>query len=79
MIHENEKSRRKPAKDPNVYPPGWNRQRVERIIDYYDRRKDQVVLRRSGVSPAKEMVWMEIPEGLVPKVQKLIAGRRKSA
>jgi hypothetical protein len=79
MMRKIENTRRKSAKDPNVYPKGWNRQRVDKIIRYYDRLKDRPVLERPRVSKAGELVWMEIPEALVPKVQKLIAGSKKSA
>jgi hypothetical protein len=79
MIRKNANSRRKSAKDPNIYPKGWNRQRIEEVIKYYDRLKDHRVLERPRVSNAGELVWMEIPENLVPKVQKLIAGSKKSA
>ncbi|MGD0464451.1 MAG: hypothetical protein ABSB74_18355 [Tepidisphaeraceae bacterium] len=79
MMAKNENPRRTPARDPNVYPEGWNRQRVHKVIKYYDRLKDQRVLVRPTVAKAGELVWMEIPEGLVPKVQKLIAASKKSA
>jgi hypothetical protein len=79
MTRKNGSSPRKPAKDPNVYPPGWNYRRVQKIIKYYDRMKDQPVLGPSRVTDVQEMVWMEIPEDLVPKVQKLIVASRKSA
>ncbi|MGD0540326.1 MAG: hypothetical protein ABSB33_02300 [Tepidisphaeraceae bacterium] len=79
MMSKNEHARRRSAKDPNVYPKGWNRERVHDVIKYYDRLKDQPVLDRPRVAKADELVWMEIPEGLVPKVQKLIAASRKSA
>ena len=49
------------------------------VIRYYDRRKDQPVLHGSRLSKAAEAVWMEIPQDLVTKVQKLIADRKKSA
>jgi hypothetical protein len=79
MTRKNGSSRRKRAKDPNVYPPGWNYQRVQKIIKYYDGLKDQPLLPELRMSNAKEMVWMEVPEALVPKVQKLIVASRKSA
>jgi hypothetical protein len=79
MTRKNGSPRRKLAKDPNIYPPGWNYRRVQKIIKYYDRLKDQPVLRRPRVSYVQDMVWMEIPEDLVPKVQKLIVASRKSA
>jgi hypothetical protein len=79
MIRKNGNPRKKQAKDPNVYPKGWNRQRVQDVIKYYDGMRNQRVLERPSVSKAAELVWMEIPEDLVPKVQKLIAGSKKSA
>lgn len=70
----------KDRRDPNVYPPGWDRQRVEAIAEYYDQRKDQAVLDPHSVAEASiGSVWMEIPEDLVPQIRKLIARRRKSA
>jgi hypothetical protein len=67
-------------KDPNVYPPGWDRQRVARIIRYYDARKDQDVLAGNRARrTVAQHVWMEIPRDLVPAVRNLIASRRKSA
>ncbi len=79
MMHTNGNPPRKTQKDPNVYPPGLDLQKVEKIIKYYDHLKDRPVLRHPRVSKATEMVWMQIPEKLVNKVQKLIAGTKKSA
>jgi hypothetical protein len=79
MTRKKYSARRRTVKDPNVYPPGWDAQRVAAIARYYDRRQGQPVLREPSVSKAAEVVWMEIPQDLVPKVQKLIAARRKSA
>lgn len=79
MKHKPINPRRKSGKDPNVYPEGWNYERVQKIIEYYDRFAHKPVLKNSRVSRASDAVWMEIPEKLVPKVQKLIAGMKKSA
>jgi hypothetical protein len=75
------KSRSKAAKkDPNVYPPGWNRRRVESVIAYYDTRADEDVLSTVETSRAAAgLVWLEIPQELVPRVQKLISQYRRSA
>jgi hypothetical protein len=27
--------------DPNIYPPGWNRERVQEVIDYYDKQIEE--------------------------------------
>jgi hypothetical protein len=71
--------RHKSPKDPNIYPEGWNYERVQKIIKYYDRLNDRPVLKRSRISRANDAVWMEIPEKLVPKVQKLLTEMKKSA
>jgi hypothetical protein len=79
MSFEKINPRRKVAKDPNVYPDGWNYRRVQKIIKYYDGLKDKPVLDKPKISKAEEVVWMEIPQALVSKVQKLIAARKKTA
>jgi hypothetical protein len=66
-------------KDPNVYPPGWDYRRAKAVADYYDARKDQEFLADIEPGAAVELVWMEIPQELVPQVHKLLARRRKSA
>jgi hypothetical protein len=66
-------------KDPNVYPPGWDYERTKAIADYYDSRKDQEFLADIKPGAAAGLVWMEIPQELVPKVRKLLARGRKSA
>ena len=65
-------------RDPNVYPPGWDYQRARAVADYYEARKDQVVLRRCYRRRRDQcFVWMEVPPELVPEVRKLIARRRE--
>jgi hypothetical protein len=70
------KSRRK---DPNVYPPGWDYERTKAIADYYDARKDQDFLADTEPGAAAGLVWMEIPQELVPQVRKLLSRGRKPA
>jgi len=36
----------KSTKDPNLYPTGWNYDRVQRVIKYYDRLKNKPVLKQ---------------------------------
>jgi len=67
-------------KDPNVYPKGWNRSRVERIIAHYDNQTEDESAAEIDSAPIVEStVWVEVPADLLPRVKKLIAGRRKSA
>lgn len=67
-------------KDPNKYPPGLTAAKVRRIVDYYDCQSDTEAATEIEQAPeATGAVWMKIPGKLVPKVQRLIAARKKSA
>jgi len=79
MVSINAKTGRKLNRDPNVYPKGWDYEKTMKLAEYYDRRKDQAVLKQSRRSKARDFVWMEIPRELLEDVQKLIATKRKSA
>jgi len=77
---------KKKRKDPNIYPPGLNAKKVASIIAHYDSKqgddlfKDKshrvVRQRRFGVAPT---IWLEIPTGLLPEVEKLLTTYLKSA
>ena len=69
---------RRPSRraDPNVYPKGWDRQRVESVIDYYDKQTDdEAIVEAEAAYDSKTTTMMQVPNELVPKVQKLIAKR----
>jgi hypothetical protein len=66
----------KPAvkKDPNRYPKGWNRQRVQAVIDHYENQTDdEAIAEAEAAYREPKTTMMQIPNELVPKVQKLIA------
>lgn len=73
---------KKKKKDPNTYPPGWNRQRVERLARYYDTMSDAEGAREieslPEVIPAA-VTWVAVPNSLLPKVRKLLQRPRKTA
>ena len=73
----------KPArrkKDSNVYPPGWDARRTAAVATYHDARQDQSILGEDVDSGTRTgLVWMEIPQELVPQVRKLIARQRTPA
>jgi hypothetical protein len=72
--------RKERKKDPNVYPPGWDYARAKAIADYYDARKDVDFLGDTETTRSSAgLVWMEIPQELVPQVRKLIARVKKPA
>jgi len=66
----------KRRKDHNQYPKGWNRKRVEAIIDSYENQtEDEAVAEDEAAFHSTAVTMMAVPVELVPKVQKLIAKR----
>ena len=62
--------------DRSPYPPGWNRKRVQAVIDHYDNQTDDEAIAEAEASYASvKTTMMPIPVELVPQVQKLIAKR----
>lgn len=71
---------RRGKKDVNVYPPGWDARRTLAVAKHYDARKDQPVLGEDAeIGTDAGLVWMEVPQELVPQVRKLIARRKRPA
>jgi hypothetical protein len=73
---------KKRKKDPNIYPKGWNRQRVERLARYYDTMGDAEGAREIESlpeAPLSGVTWVAVPNALLPKVRKLLQRPRKSA
>lgn len=61
-------------KDPNVYPPGWDAQRVQEVIDYYDAMTDDDLAAEIDAGDADpNNTMMQIPTELVPAVRELLA------
>lgn len=68
--------------DPNDYPPGWNRERVEAVIRYYDAQTEEEELAElESAEEVEDETWLKIPRALVPEVQALIEahGKRKAS
>jgi len=76
MNRTTQPSARRVRSDPNVYPKGWSRQRVQKVIDHYDKQSDDgAVAEAESAYGDKSSTMMQIPNELVPKVQKLISKR----
>ena len=59
--------------DPNTYPPGWDREKVQNVIEYYELQTTEdydLDSESSGVT------MMAIPNELLPAVRALIATSR---
>ena len=61
-------------KKQNGFPPGWNEERVQSVIAYYDQQtEDEAVAEAEEALENESSVLIEVPIELVPAVRKLIA------
>jgi hypothetical protein len=60
----------------NKFPPGWDEEKVQRVLSHYDRQTEEesLVEDEAGIQPSETV--MNIPHDLVPKVRELIAKRQ---
>jgi hypothetical protein len=71
-------TRQRPASpaDPNRYPKGWDRKRVQALAAYYDNQSDQdAIAEFNAAFDDERSAMIQVPLELVPKVQKLLAKR----
>ena len=60
--------------DRNRYPPGWDRDRVQRLIDDYESQTGEEAAAEDEAAFEKMThTMMEIPNELVPAVRALLA------
>jgi len=61
------------------FPPGWNEQRVRRVLEHYEQQTDEeaVAEDEAAFEDATQTV-MEVPRELVPSIRELIAKHRRS-
>jgi hypothetical protein len=67
------------GEDKNKFPPGWNEERVQRVLAYYDRQTEAEAVAEDEAAYEHEhegQTIMEIPNELVPKVRDLLAQHR---
>ena len=61
-------------KKQNEFPPGWNEERVQSVIAYYDQQtEDEAVAEAEEALKNESSMLIEVPIELVPAVRKLIA------
>jgi hypothetical protein len=59
------------------YPPGWDEERVRRVLEQYEAQSDEeAVAEDEAAYDATTHTSMEVPVELVPVVRELIAKRR---
>jgi hypothetical protein len=58
------------------YPPGWDKNRVRRVLEHYEGQTDEeAVAEDEAAYEAITHTTMEVPVDLVPAVRELIAKR----
>ena len=58
----------------NKFPPGWNEERVQKVIDYYENQtEDEAVAEDEAAFQDESVTLMEVPTKLVPIVLELIS------
>ncbi|MEK9133363.1 MAG: hypothetical protein AAB333_00740 [Pseudomonadota bacterium] len=61
------------------FPPGWNKERVKKVLAHYESQsEEEAVAEDEAAYEAPGQTVMEVPTDLVPAVRELIA-KRKSA
>jgi hypothetical protein len=58
------------------FPPGWNENRVRKVLEYYESQSDGEAA--AEIEAASETTTVEVPVGLLPAVRQLIARRNAS-
>ena len=60
------------------FPPGWDEQRVRKVIDHYERQsEDETVAEDEAAYEDASCTLMEVPKELFSKVRELIAKRAR--
>ena len=61
-------------KDPNTYPPGWDGDRVRRLLDYYERQTEEdAAVEDDAAWEDPSQTVMSIPNELVPAVRAILS------
>ena len=65
---------KKKTRDPNPYPKGLNRKKVEALIAYYDNQSDEEAIAEAEAAYRKRSsALVEVPIRLLPKIRQMIA------
>jgi len=59
------------------FPPGWNEERVRKVVEHYERQTEEEALAEDEAAledPTQTV--MEVPRELVPAIRELIAKHR---
>jgi hypothetical protein len=63
----------------NSFPPGWDEERVKRVLQHYEEQtEDEAVAEDEAALESQDQTFMGIPNELVPAVRELIARHEAS-
>jgi len=63
----------------NRFPPGWDEERVRRLIEHYESQtEDEAVAEDEAAIEDASQTLIEVPNELVPAVRAMIARHRKA-
>jgi hypothetical protein len=58
----------------NRFPPGWDEDRVRRVISYYEQQdEEEAVAEDEAAFESSTETFIEVPNELLPAVRELIA------
>ena len=58
----------------NKFPPGWDEERVRKVLEYYERQTEEEEVAEDEAAFATEgETIMEVPYELVPLIREMIA------
>ncbi|MEX2556335.1 MAG: hypothetical protein WEB06_11955 [Actinomycetota bacterium] len=57
----------------NRFPPGWDEERVRRVLEHYEQQADEEALAEDEERFDASRTVMEVPAELVPAIRELIA------
>jgi hypothetical protein len=62
------------------FPPGWDEQRVKRVLSHYESQSEDEAVAEDEAAPEDSSgTMMAVPRELVPEVRDLIAKHKKRA
>ena len=60
------------------FPPGWDEERVRRVLEHYDQQSEEEALAEDEAAfEDRNETLMEVPTDLVPEVRRLLAKHAK--
>ena len=58
----------------NKFPPGWNEERVRRVLAHYEQQtEDEAVAEDEAAFEQEGQTFIAVPNELLPRVRELIA------